>query len=77
MAEKLEMPVEGTVTGQQSSQTTTWISVGEKGNYSEENESIRGNRSIDSILEKRAIRKLDYLLMPIMTMFYLLSFLVG
>lgn len=31
---------------------------------------------IDAQEEKRAVRKLDYALIPLMTMFYLLSFLV-
>lgn len=30
----------------------------------------------DPDLERRAVRKLDYTLLPVMTMFYLLSFLV-
>jgi len=31
---------------------------------------------VDSDLERRAVRKLDYTILPVMTMFYLLSFLV-
>ena len=30
----------------------------------------------DSDLERKAVRKLDYTILPVMTMFYLLSFLV-
>jgi hypothetical protein len=33
--------------------------------------------SADRELERRAVRKLDYTILPVMTMFYLLSFLVS
>ena len=31
---------------------------------------------VDSDLERKAVHKLDYTILPVMTMFYLLSFLV-
>jgi len=31
---------------------------------------------VDTELERRAVRKMDYTILPVMTMFYLLSFLV-
>lgn len=46
-------------------------------NASSEWESPRDIYPLDSIAEKQAVRKLDLTILPLMTLFYLLSFLVG
>ncbi len=40
------------------------------------NPSLEKVTDVDNILEKRAVRKLDWAILPVMTMYYLLSFLV-
>ena len=75
MAEKSDLPVENLVS-QLPSETKTWISAGKKDKFNTENGSSGSGKEMDLVAEKRAVRKLDLLLMPIMTLFYLLSFLV-
>lgn len=48
------------------------------GAYAEDIDApAQGLLGIDPVEERKAVRKLDYVLLPMMTMFYLLSFLVS
>lgn len=59
------------------SQKRTWVSTGTgKGELDEGSSSDNEFNKVNYDLEKKAVRKMDLILMPLMTMFYLLSFLV-
>lgn len=51
-------------------------SAGEKASFACSTD-VNDVKPIDPILEKKAVRKLDLTIIPIMTLFYLLSFLVS
>lgn len=51
-------------------------SAGEKASFAYSTD-VKYVKPIDPILEKKAVRKLDLTIIPIMTLFYLLSFLVS